>query len=411
MTARKVLLLVIDGVSDRPCRDLGGLTPLQAARTPVLDRITAGGVAGIMDPISPGVRPGSDTSHLSLLGYPPEHYYTGRGPLEAEGTGIHMEPGMIGFRCNYATVDETGSVVDRRAGRIHHTGPLSRAVQDSVDLSSFGVEFVLRSGAGHRAALAFRGEGLGANVTSNDPKREGVHPPSFAPLRDSAADRKTADALNEFIRQAVPILTRHTLNRERKEQGLPMANTMLIRGAGQMGTFEPFKERYGLSGSVISGATLITGIGTAIGLRYVPVPGATGSADTNLEGKVKAALDELAGQDFVLLNIKGADEAGHDGLAIEKKNFIERVDAALEPLVHTGEYLIVVCADHSTPCSIRDHSADPVPLVIMGEGVRTDAVTTFDEIACAQGGLNRISGGALMPIICDLLNRAKKYGA
>ncbi|MDD1706304.1 MAG: 2,3-bisphosphoglycerate-independent phosphoglycerate mutase [Methanoregulaceae archaeon] len=411
MTARKVLLLVFDGVSDRPCSELGGLTPLQSARTPVLDRLAAEGVSGIMDPISPGIRPGSDTSHLSLLGYPPEKYYTGRGPLEAVGTGIRMEPGMIGFRCNYASVDESGRVVDRRAGRIHHTGSLSMVVEDTVDLSSFGVEFTLRSGAGHRAALAFRGEGLGACVSSNDPKKEGVYPPPFVPLRDSADDRKTAGALNEFIRQAVPLLTRHPLNRERKEQGLPLANTILIRGAGQMGTFEPFKERYGLSGSVISAATLITGIGTAVGLRYVPVDGATGSADTNLGGKVKAALSELNEQDFVLLNIKGADEAGHDGLAVDKKNFIERVDTALVPLLDARECLIVICADHSTPCSIRDHSADPVPLVIRGDGVRTDAVTKFDEMACAQGGLNRIPGGALMPIICDLINRARKYGA
>jgi 2,3-bisphosphoglycerate-independent phosphoglycerate mutase len=411
MTARNVLLLVIDGVSDRPCRELAGMTPLQAARTPVLDRIAALGVSGIMDPISPGVRPGSDTSHLSLLGYPPEQYYTGRGPLEAVGSGISMEPGMIGFRCNYATVDEAGKVVDRRAGRIHQTGTLSRALEDAVDLSSFGVEFILRSGAGHRAALAFRGEGLGANVTSNDPKKEGAYPPSFMPLRDLDADRKTAGALNEFVRQAVPVLTRQPLNRERKEAGLPMANTILIRGAGQMGMYEPFRERYGLSGSVISAATLISGIGMAIGLHHVPVIGATGSADTNLEGKVKAALGELTRQDFVLLNIKGADEAGHDGLAVEKKNFIEKLDCALDPLLDLPECLIVVCADHSTPCCIRDHSADPVPLVIMGEGVRTDAVTTFDEIACAQGGLNRISGSALMPIIGDLINRAKKYGA
>ena len=335
MTARNVLLLVIDGVSDRPCRELAGKTPLQAARTPVLDRIAALGVSGIMDPISPGVRPGSDTSHLSLLGYPPEQYYTGRGPLEAVGSGISMEPGMIGFRCNYATVDEAGKVVDRRAGRIHQTGTLSRALEDAVDLSSFGVEFILRSGAGHRAALAFRGEGLGANVTSNDPKKEGAYPPSFMPLRDLDADRKTAGALNEFVRQAVPVLTRQPLNRERKEAGLPMANTILIRGAGQMGTYEPFKERYGLSGSVISAATLISGIGMAIGLHHVPVIGATGSADTNLEGKVKAALGELTRQDFVLLNIKGADEAGHDGLAVEKKNFIEKLDCALEPLARS----------------------------------------------------------------------------
>ncbi len=364
-----------------------------------------------MDTIGPGIRPGSDTSHLSLLGYPPEQYYTGRGPLEAAGTGISMEPGMVGFRCNYATIDGAGQVIDRRAGRIHNTSRLSGVIEERVDLSSFGVEVLFRSGAGHRAALAFRGEELGACVSSNDPKKEGIIPPAFVPLSDSSADKKTAEALNEFITQSLPLLADHPLNQERKKQGLPMANMILIRGAGQMGDYEPFRERYGLSGSVISAATLITGIGKSLGLRYVTVEGATGSSDTNLEGKVNAALTELKEQDFVLLNIKGADEAGHDGRATEKKNFIERIDSALEPLLETEGYLIVVCADHSTPCSIRDHSADPVPLVIWGDGVRTDSVMHFDEIACAEGGLNRISGHSLMPIICDLINKAKKYGA
>lgn len=411
MTARKVLLLVLDGVSDRPCRELGDRTPLQAARTPVLDRMTAEGVAGIMDTINPGIRPGSDTSHLSILGYPPEDCYTGRGPLEAVGTGIRMDPGMIGFRCNYATIDGAGRVVDRRAGRISHTIPLSSSVQDEVDLSAFGIEFDLRSGAGHRAALAFRGENLGACISSNDPKKEGMLPPVFSALRDTDADRRTAGALNEFVRQATPILSRHPLNREREAAGLPMANTLLIRGAGEMGTFEPFGKRYGLSGSVIAAATLIAGIGTAVGLRHVPVEGATGSTDTNLAGKVGATLAELETRDFVLLNIKGADEAGHDGLATLKRDFIERTDAALAPFLDLEGCLIVICADHSTPCAIRDHSADPVPLVIRGDGVRTDAVLHFDEVSCAQGGLNRISGRSLMPIICDLINRAKKYGA
>jgi 2,3-bisphosphoglycerate-independent phosphoglycerate mutase len=162
---------------------------------------------------------------------------------------------------------------------------------------------------------------------------------------------------------------------------------------------------------VIAAATLINGIGTAVGLRRVPVPGVTGSTDTNLSGKVDAVLTELETQDFVLFNIKGTDEAGHDGNAAEKRDFIEQIDAAIEPFLSIEGLLLVVCADHSTPCSIRDHSADPVPLVIRGDGVRTDAVRSYDEIACAQGGLNRIPGSALMPIICDLINRTNKYGA
>lgn len=411
MTARAVLFLVLDGISDRPCPELGGKTPLQAASTPILDRLASEGTCGIMDTIGPGIRPGSDTSHLSLLGYPPERYYTGRGPLEAEGCGIHMEKGMIGFRGNYATLGKDGTILDRRAGRIHETKELSAAIQQGVDLSSLGVSFWFCSGAGHRAALALKGEGLGADVSSNDPKKEGIEPPLIQSCTRKRADRKTADACNAFIRQSHQILEDHPLNQGRVRQRKPPANIVLIRGAGEMGRFEPFEERYHLRGSVIAAATLITGIGKVVGLHPVAVPGATGSVDTNLEGKVTAAMKELDQREFVLLNIKGCDEAAHDGNAKEKKNFIERIDASLVPLLGLSDCLLVICGDHSTPCTIRDHSADPVPLLIHGEGVRVDAVKRFDEIACAQGGLHRLQGLSLMPIILDLINKAHKYGA
>jgi 2,3-bisphosphoglycerate-independent phosphoglycerate mutase len=410
MTAGRVLLLILDGISDRPCSELGGRTPLEAAETPVLDQLAREGICGIMDPIGPGIRPGSDTAHLSLLGYPPERYYTGRGPLEAEGCGIHMEPGMIGFRANFATLDRDGRVADRRAGRIHGTDALCDAIEKGVHLKQ-GISFRFRPGAGHRAALALKGADLGPCVSSNDPKTEGVEPLEVKPLTGEKKDRKTALACNDFLGQAGAILADHPLNRSRGQGGLPPANAILIRGAGEMGRFEPFSERFHMRGSVIAAATLITGIGKAVGLESVPVPGITGSADTNLDGKVKAALAELGRKEFVLLNIKGADEAGHDGLPAEKRDFISRVDAALEPLLSLKDTLIVACGDHSTPCSIRDHSADPVPLVIWGEGVRVDRVTRFTETACAEGGLHRIPGSALMPIILDLVNRAKKYGA
>jgi 2,3-bisphosphoglycerate-independent phosphoglycerate mutase len=410
MTAGRVLLLVLDGISDRPCPELGGKTPLEAAETPVLDRLAREGICGIMDPIGPGIRPGSDTAHLSLLGYPPDRYYTGRGPLEAEGCGIRMEPGMIGFRANFATLDAAGRVRDRRAGRIHGTAPLCDAIEEGVRLKR-GIEFRFRPGAGHRAALALRGKDLGYCVSSNDPKAEGVEPQEVVPLTEEARDRRTAAACNDFLRQARGILAGHPMNRGREREGLPPANAILLRGAGEMGRFEPFAERYRMQGSVIAAATLITGIGRAIGLESVQVPGITGSADTNLGGKVEAALAELGRKEFVLLNIKGADEAGHDGQPLEKRDFIARVDAALSPLLSLGDTLVAVCSDHSTPCAVRDHSADPVPLVIRGEGVRVDGVARFTEAACAGGGLHRIPGSALMPILLDLVNRAGKYGA
>jgi len=411
MIAQKVLFLVLDGISDRPCEALDGKTPLAAARTPVLDRIAAEGICGIMDTISPGIRPGSDTSHLSLLGYPPQDHYTGRGPLEAEGTGIHMTAGMIGFRCNFATVDENGLVTDRRAGRISGTKPLAEAIQNGVDLSALGLEFRFNSGAGHRAALALIGDELGDKVSSNDPKKEGVRPPEIRACTDDPADAKTARACNEFIRQSAKILYHHPINIQRMKEGLPPANYLLIRGAGKMGRFPQFSERYGLSGSVIAAATLIVGIGKVVGLEHIPVPGTTGSVNSDVGAKVRAAIGELGRKDFVLMNIKGADEAGHDGNAAQKRDFIEVIDAALEPLLGLDDTLIVVCADHSTPCSVRDHSADPVPVVIRGPGVRVDRVRQFDEVSSAEGGLHRIRGCDLMPIVMDLINKSHKYGA
>ncbi|WP_332450566.1 2,3-bisphosphoglycerate-independent phosphoglycerate mutase [Methanoculleus sp.] len=411
MIAHKVLFLVLDGISDRPCEALNGRTPLAAARTPVLDRIAAEGVCGIMDSIGPGIRPGSDTSHLALLGYPPQEYYTGRGPLEAEGTGIHMTAGMIGFRCNFATVDENGRITDRRAGRISATEPLAEAIREGVDLSPLGLNFRFESGAGHRAALALTGDGLGDKVSSNDPKKEGVPPLAVRPCTDDPADAKTAEACNEFIRQSAKILADHPENRRRMEEGLLPGNLLLIRGAGKMGTLPQFSERYGLSGSVISAATLISGIGKVVGLEHIPVPGTTGSVDSDLDAKVKAAVRELDRKEFVLMNIKGADEAGHDGKGIQKRDFIEVIDTALAPLLDLQDTLLVVCADHSTPCSIKDHSADPVPVVIRGPGVRVDRTVRFDEVSCAEGGLHRIRGCDLMPIALDLINKSHKYGA
>jgi len=411
MTANKILFIVLDGISDRPCPELGGLTPLAAAKTPVLDKLAAEGCCGIMDTIAPGIRPGSDTAHLALLGYDPHKYYTGRGPLECEGSGIHMEPGMIGFRCNFATMSKDGIIMDRRAGRIHDTAALSEAIQNGVDLSGYKVGFSFRSGAGHRAALALKGKGLGHCVTSNDPKKEGVPPLKVKEGKQTQVDQKTADICNEFVKQSSEILFEHPINIERVKKGLNPANIVLMRGAGEMGTFEPFPKKYGLKGSVISAASLITGIGSAVGLEHVHVDGITGSQDSNIAGKIAAAQAELKSKDFVLVNIKGADESGHDGLAIQKRNFVEKIDAVLEPLLAQKDCIIIICADHSTPCTIKDHSADPVPVIIRGDGVRMDDVVRFDEYSCAKGGLLRIHGCDLMPVALDLINKAHKYGA
>jgi len=406
MTASKILLLIIDGVGDRPCECLKGKTPLQAAKTPTLDRFATEGICGIMDTVAPGIRPGSDTSHLSLLGYPPHKYYTGRGPLEAAGVGISMKPGMIGFRANYATLDDQGHVTDRRAGRIEDTTEISKAIKEKVDLSKYGVSIEFEPGTGHRAALALKGENLSAAVSTNDPKKTGVAPLVIVPTDNTEEAKRTAEICNEFSRQAAKILAEHPVNQARIKEGKNPANVVLIRGAGEMGVYETFEEKHELSGSVVAAAALIAGIGSSVGLERIPV-----LPTTPLDEQVNLVMKELDKKDFVLFNIKNADEYGHDGKAQEKKNFIERIDTAIKPFLKRNDLLTVICGDHSTPCTIKEHSADPVPLIIHGDGVRTDNVTKYDEISCASGGMCRICGSSLMPILLDLIDKTHKYGA
>ncbi|HJJ38528.1 MAG TPA: 2,3-bisphosphoglycerate-independent phosphoglycerate mutase, partial [Methanocorpusculum sp.] len=392
MTASKILLLIIDGVGDRPCEALGNKTPLQAANLPNLDTLAKTGICGIMDPVAAGIRAGSDTSHLSLLGYPPQQYYTGRGPLEAAGCGISMEPGMIGFRANYATVTD-GLVSDRRAGRIEDTKEISRAVKEGVDLSKYGVTIEFEPGTGHRAALALKGKGLSADVTTNDPKKTGAAPLTILPTKDTPEAKHTAEVCNEFARQAALILEKHPVNLDRIKAGKNPANAVLIRGAGEMGVYEPFEKKHELTGSVVAAAALIAGIGVSVGLERIPV-----LPTTPLSEQVKLVMAELDRKDFVLFNIKNADEYGHDGKALEKKSFLEKIDEAIKPFLTREDLLIAVCGDHSTPCTIKEHSADPVPLIIHGDGVRVDTVEKYDEISCAAGGMCRICGGSLMAI-------------
>jgi 2,3-bisphosphoglycerate-independent phosphoglycerate mutase, archaeal form len=406
MTASKILLLIIDGVGDRPCECLGGKTPLQAARIPNLDRMAAEGITGIMDPISPGVRAGSDTSHLSLLGYDPHKYYTGRGPLEAAGCGIKMEPGMIGFRANYATLDAAGLVCDRRAGRINDTTEISAAIKNGVDLSKYGVTIEFAPGTGHRAALALKGKGLSAAVSTNDPKKTGVAPKVIVPENDTKEAKFTAEVCNEFTRQAEVILKNHPVNKAREAEGALPANCVLIRGAGEMGVYETFEEKHELSGSVVAAAALIAGIGSSVGLERIPV-----LPTTPLAEQVALVCKEFERKDFVLFNIKNADEYGHDGKAEEKKAFLEKIDEAIAPFFDVPGLLIAVCGDHSTPCTIKEHSADPVPLLIHGDGVRVDDVCAYDELSCAKGAMCRISGSGLMAVLLDLIDKTHKYGA
>lgn len=407
-----VLLVVVDGLSDRP---VNGKTPLSEARKPNLDFLAERGINGIMDTIAPGIRPGSDTSHLALLGYDPYKYYSGRGPIEAAGVGIEVKPGDVAFRANFATVEGEGSifdktVVDRRAGRIEDTSALIEAIKEKVKLP---VEFLIERGTGHRAAVVFRGEGLSDKVSDTDPKAVGKKVKRCVPLEEDEKAKRMAEMVNEFMQQVHEVLENHPLNKERAEKGLLKANALLLRGAGEMPHVPRFEEKTGLKLCVIAATALIKGVGKIVGADVITPEGATGNKNTNLDSKVETAVKVLESYDIVLLHIKATDELGHDGDFEGKKAFIEKLDAKIAPLLDLdfSKHCLILTADHSTPIKVKDHTADPVPVVIVHEDVRRDEVRTFSEFEAYKGGLCRIRGVDLLNIALDLLNIAKKFGA
>ena len=404
---KKVILLICDGLGDRPIPELQNKTPLEYAETPNMDRLAKNGLTGLMYTIKPGMCPGSDTAHLALLGYDPFNVYTGRGPFEAAGVGIELKKGDIAFRVNFATVDKNNTVLDRRAGRIKSTKPFEKDL-NSIDIP--GYEIIFRSGTEHRGALVVRGENLSSEVSANDPKYEGKKLPKIVPLKQTESAKNTASILNEYINKAMAILKEHNYNIERIEKNLKPANALLIRGCGEVPHIEPFETKFKMKAAVISGASFYSGIGKMLGMNTINVKGATGGIDSDYNAKISAALDNLDKFDFIFIHIKATDNMGHDGNFMGKVQIIEKIDKALEQ-INDKEYLFVLTADHSTPCSVKNHSGDPVPLLIYDSDIRIDTVSAFNEISVASGALGHIIGKDLLPLISVFANRAEKFGA
>ncbi|OGD73702.1 MAG: hypothetical protein A2Y64_01960 [Candidatus Coatesbacteria bacterium RBG_13_66_14] len=421
MDKRKIFLVIADGIGDRPVASLGGRTPLAAAATPTLDRLAAGGITGLLDPIAPGVCAGSDTAHLALLGYDPYRYYTGRGPLEAAGVGLAPRAGDVAFRCNFATVQERDGalvVTDRRAGRITERTAELAAALDGMKLSG-GVTALFKESVAHRAALVLRGDRLSGAVSDVDPHSEGetLHPcrPTVAEGDpEYAAARRTCAALEEFVRRGREILDAHPVNDERRRAGLPPANCPLPRGGGLVPHIPPFGELHGLRAAALVEVGLLKGLlGNYLGFDLIECPGATGGADTDIGAMARAVTRAWDACDLIFVNIKAPDLAGHDDAPGEKIAaclLVDRFLALTETLWHAGTILAVL-GDHSTPCEVGDHSGDPVPLLVHGPGVRPDAVEAYDEFACAAGGLGHPRGTDLMPILLNFANRYTKFGA
>lgn len=407
---KKILFIVMDGLGDRGSRELGGKTPLQATPTPNFDWFTKNGSAGIVDIIAPGIRPGSDTAHLSLLGYEPYKVYKGRGPFEAAGIGLISEPGDVAFRCNFATVNDKLEVTDRRAGRVDKPDT-TRLIETVNGMVIDGVKILVKESTEHRAALILRGPGLGANVSDVDP--HDVGPIAVSKGNDKESEF-TAKVLNAFVKASYEKMKNHPANIERRKKGLPEANILLPRGGGSFPDIVPFPKKNDLKAACVAGVGMIKGICEVCGLDVLELPAAcTGGVNTDMVCKAGQALKALEKYDYVLMNVKAPDVSGHDSAAKMKCEVVRRLDemAGFIKDNMTDDMVILFTADHCTPVDIGDHTGDPVPVTIYTKDMVVDDATEFNEVGCARGRLGRLRGSDLLPICLDLANRSEKFGA
>lgn len=410
----KIILVIGDGMGDRPIKELDNKTALEVANTPNLDTLAEKGITGIMDIISPGIPPGSAPAHLALLGYDPVKNYTGRGAFEAIGMGLSISIGDVAFRCNFATVTDDLIVIDRRAGRYVSESPIfEKALNDLKLDSARDVEVIFKHSIEHRGALVLRGSGLSNLVTNTDPGKNGLKVLKAEPLSDDAASVKTAKIINEFTLKSFEILKDHPANKIRVFKGLPPVNIVLCRGAGILPQVQSIKEKFNLEAACIAGVPLIKGICKALGFTIINVKGATGGLNSDMRAKAKAAINAVDNFDLILISVKGTDVASHDGLIREKIRMIERIDEMVGVIIDhidLDSLCISVTADHVTPLSYRDHVGDPTPVLISAPTIVPDDVKEFSERSVTGGGLGRIRGVDLMHLLLNYSSRSKKFG-
>ena len=418
---RKILLVVLDGMADLPVKALGGLTPLEAAPTPNLDALARRGAQGTMSTIAPGVAPESDAAVMSLLGYDVKEHYTGRGPLEACGAGMEVRDGDLAWRANFGTVDPGWNILDRRAGRDlgdDEAAELAAAVAKDVHLAGASLNF--QHTTGHRACLLLRsvsGE-LSGEVCNGDPgyRREGPYSVAVAspdaqaqpitPLRQGRGAALAAELTNDFLKKSFAVLDGHPVNARRRERGALPANFILLRDAGsRLPVLPHFIDRFGLRFGAVVEMPVERGLAQLTGMAEIPVGRPSGDVDRDLGTWARLTADGVADLDGVYVHIKGPDLPGHDGDPGAKAQVLATIDRVflgqLSERVDLGTMTVCVTADHATPCELMAHSADPVPVVVVG-GVPPDGAGSFGEVNAFGGKLGTFLGPELMPRLVEI---------
>jgi 2,3-bisphosphoglycerate-independent phosphoglycerate mutase len=368
----KYIVVLGDGMADEPLEDLGGKTPLEYAQTPNMDRLARDGACGMLRTIPDGFEAGSDIANMAVLGYSPEKYYTGRGPLEALSMGVDLAPDDVAYRCNLVMV-EGNTMADFSAGHIssEEGKDLFATLQEAFP------QVLLKAGVSYRNLLVIHG-GKGASSTPpHDIIGQGISP--FLPKGGDA------DLLLRCMEKSRQVFEGHPVNKARIRAGKRPATRIWPWSGGHKPAFPPFTKKYGKRGGIISAVDLLNGIARCAGMEVISVPGATGYLDTDYQAKARYALDAINHLDFVYLHIEAPDEAGHMGSIEEKVKAIERVDGVVGAIRDQFDGIIAVLPDHPTPIRVKTHTRDPVPFVVSGRGC--DGSTVYSEAAGRSGGL------------------------
>ena len=392
----KYIVVLGDGMSDEPIAALGGKTPLEYAQTPAMDALASGGELGMVQNVPEGMHPGSEVANLSVMGYNPETDFTGRSPLEALSVGVKMEPDDIIFRCNVVTLTEEEpyaekTILDHSSGEIstQEADQLMEAIREHFNNEAF--QFY--TGTSYRHIMVWKHGRLAKLEPPHDHLTQVIGPylPEEPVLRD-------------FMERSYDILNNHPVNLARAAAGKNKANSLWYWGAGTRPSLSNFTRKTGLKGAMISAVDLLKGIAVGAGMEIYHVEGATGSLDTNWEGKAQAAIDALLkdGCDFAYIHVEAPDEMGHQGLVKEKVQSIEYLDSrVIAPICRAMEeagedYRILVLPDHPTPIRIRTHSSDPVPYVLYDSTRQNKKIAHYTEAEARDTGIFLPHGYELM---------------
>lgn len=399
----KYIVVLGDGMADYPIDEIGGKTPLEYAKTPMMDLMAENAEIGQVHTIPMGMKPGSDTANLSVIGYDPKKYYTGRSPLEALSIGVPMKDTDIAIRCNIVTVSDeepeykNKKIIDHSAGEIstEEADELIQAVQ-----KEFGnEEFHFYTGTSYRHLLIWdKGEVIE------------MTPPHDILTKTIGNYLPAKDLLAQMMEKSYDILNNHPINIAREKAGLNKANSLWFWGAGTKPALSDFEQKTGKRGVMISAVDLLKGIGVGAGLTNIIVEGADGTLETNYEGKAQAAVDALTkdGYDFAYIHVEAPDEMGHQGILERKVKSIEYLDERVIKIVKEGmdasgeDYRILVMPDHPTPISLRTHTSDPVPYMLYDSTQKNAGhMWLYNEREAEKSGIDMPSGAALMEHFLD----------